>query len=188
MILSMRQTRIGAIVEVDVESTLAGQGVTVYYHWYVDGQWRGDTRIPCRAFHIPPGEQVCLDVLDTLDPDFDALANAPPGYPARRTLQWVRSLDPDVVYYAVEQLRAAGAWTCIGQVNAEPGRWAYEFTPSRLDDGVVYQWRVVPYDIAGNRGSPATLNEERIVRLPDAPIYTVSLNESRRLVFASAES
>lgn len=159
-------------VRVEVTSDLAG---TVRYHWYADGMYQGMTYEPWRLFRPEEGEQLRVEVLDTTDEDFDPLTNAPAGYPARRTLWWVRSLDADVEYYRIDQQQDGGAWAEVATVDAVAGQWDYQWTTARLDDLSDYAWRIVPVDAAGNDGTALAIAAERIVRTPDAPDFTLSL-------------
>jgi hypothetical protein len=170
MLTTYRALPLADAVRIEVTSDLAG---TVYYHWYLDGAWVGSTTEPWKLFRPASGEQLRVEVLDTTDPDFDPLASAPAGYPATRTLWWVRSLDTDVLYYRVDQQLSAGDWEEVAQVHAEPGRWDYQWRTGRLDDLSEHAWRIVPLDAAGNDGTPITIGPERIVRRPDAPAFTL---------------
>ena len=171
-------------VTVTVISNLSG---TVYFHWYADGAWLGVTTSNSRTFHLETGDQLRLDVLDTTDPDFDPIANAPAGWPARRTLYWVRSTDADVAAYKIEQQREAAAFTTIGRVIADATSWTYDFLTPRLDDLTNYTWRITPIDAAGNLGTAITIGPEKIVRTPDAPRFTVTWNSGTfKMTFAAA--
>jgi len=95
-ITSETATREGGSTTVTVTSDLTAP---VYFFWYVDGAYIGRTTIGRRGFALEPDDQARIDVLDSNDPDFDAIANAPNGFPARRTLVWNRSIDTETNHY-----------------------------------------------------------------------------------------
>lgn len=147
----------------------------VFYHWYIDGQYMGFTTSGVRTFYMPDGDQARIQVNDTTDADYDPIANAPAGYPARRLISWDRSLDDSVGYYRAEQKLGAGAWVQIGIVNRVREQWSYSLLTPRLTDLSAYTWQVVPVDKFGNDGTVLTIGPETIVRTPDAPDFTLSL-------------
>ena len=67
-------------VTVEVESDLSG---TVYYHSWLDGDYRGYTTSPSRIFSAATGSFPRVDVLDTNDPNLDLSKNTPTFWPAR---------------------------------------------------------------------------------------------------------
>jgi len=170
-------------VTVSVTSSLTAP---VYFFWYLDGAFAGMTGSGSKVFILPQGDQSVVDVLDSADPDFDYIANAPTQYPARRTLVFIRSADAATARYRIDQQAGGGAWEIIGFVAQETGRWQYTFVTGRLDDLTLYAWRVVPLDSAGNAGTAVTIAQELIVRSPDAPNFTATLQVSTRVAFASA--
>lgn len=183
-ITAYNQTRQGNVTIVTVTSGLGG---TVYYHWYIDGAFVATTLTPTRSFVLEVGEQVRIEVNDTTDPDYDPFANAPAGWPARRTLWWIRSTDADVRQYRVEQKKGAGSWATIGIIQANAVDWAYSLLSPCLDDLASYTWQVIPVDTAGNDGTALTIGPELVVRTPDAPEFTVSFDEgTTRVTFAAA--
>jgi len=183
-ITSYTQQRLGNATVVTVVSDLGG---TVYYHWYVDGALVASTEVPTWTFFCEANEQFRVEVNDTTDPDYDPVANAPAGYPPRRTLEWVRSLDATVDRYRVEQRLDAGSWTTVGLVPVDGTLWAYRFLTPRLTDLGSYEWRVVPVDAAGNDGTAIALDAETVVRTPDAPDFTATFDSGTTTVaFAAA--
>ena len=173
MITSYQGQRIGSTTVVTVVSDLSG---VIYYHWYLDGTWMGRTTAASFSFLLETEDQGRVEVIDTSDAAFDPVADAPLMFPARRTLWWTRSLSADVARYRVEELKGAGTWIALGEVVAEADRWDYAYLTGRLDDLTNYHWRVVPVDAAGNDGTPIQLTQlpELIVRVPDAPQFTVT--------------
>jgi len=165
--------RTGGATTVTVMPILSG---AVYYFWFLDGAYAGMTTEPSRTFVLDSGGQATVDCLQTFDPLFDPTVFAMPGYPAVRTLEFVRSIDPNVAEYRIEQQRASGAWTVLGRVADDSSRWTYSVVTPRLDDLTSYGWRVVPIDAAGNDGTTLTLAQELIVRTPDAPRFTVTFD------------
>lgn len=149
-------------------------GPPVFFAWYLDGAFLSITAVGQKDFQISPGDQARVDVLDTTDPAFDPIANAPTAYPARRSLWWVRSLSVDVDYYLVEQQAGGGQFQTMARVPQTPEAWALGWTSPRLTDVLNHTWRVTPYDAAGNAGTSKTFGPEKVVRRPDAPNFTVS--------------
>jgi len=177
--------RIGNVVQVTAVSDLGG---TIYYHWYEDGTWLASGRVPTRAFRLPSGEQARIEAIDTNDDDFDPIADAPDGWPARRTLFWLR--DPargDVDAYLVEQQKDGGDWETVAAVPHVAGQWSYTLLSDRLDDLAEYAWRVTPMDRAGNPGTPVELAAEKIVRTPDAPSFGIAFDPNTTKVTFSAD-
>lgn len=181
-ITSYTVQRSGTITTVTVQSDLEG---TVHYFWYVDGSFVGRSLGTRRSFSLAVDEQAEIEVLDSIDPEFDAVANAPEGFPARHTLRWVRSTDDDVALYRVEQKAGAGEWTQIGTVTHTG--WEHSFLTGRLDDLTDYEWRVWPVDKAGNVGTEIAVEARRVVRTPDAPDFTAAFNPVlKKMTFAEA--
>ncbi len=149
---------------------------TVYFHWYVDGVFIASTRSPTRSFRLSQGEQLRIEVRATSDPDYDPLSDPPLGWPARRSLWWVRSTDSSVSYYRVDQKLGAGDWETLRIVPQVADQWAYSLLSDRLDDLSTYTWRVIPVDAAGNDGSAVTIGAELIVRTPDGPDFTATFD------------
>lgn len=168
---------------VTVTSDLSG---TIYYHWYIDGSYLGMTTGTSKTFQLEPGDQQKLEVLDTNSTTFDTVANAPDGYPAKRTIYWIRSTDTSTVSYRVEQKKDSDAWETIGITPVEAGRWAYELSTPRLVDLASYQWRVYPIDAAGNDGTAVTIDSQTVVRTPDALDFAISFDGGTTKVTFSA--
>lgn len=158
----------------------------VFYHWYLDGAFIAETSNPSKTFFMPAGDQVRIDVLDTTDPDFDSLGNAPDGFPARRSLWWIRSTSTDVAVYRVEEQREAEGYNVIADVVQTLTRWSLSVLSSRLDDLTTYDWRVTPIDKAGNEGTPLAIGPELIVRRPDSPGFSIAFNVGTTKVTFSA--
>ena len=171
MISSFSQTRFANTTIVTVASTLSAP---VYYFWYLDGIPAGMTATPSKAFALSPGDQQTVDCLDSNDAGFDPVANAPAGWPARRTLEFIRSIDPTIDRYLVEQQANGGAWSTLCTIHDDKSKWAYTARTGQLADLTSYAWRVTPIDAAGNAGAPTVLATELVVRTPDAPAFAVS--------------
>lgn len=178
-------TRLGDVVTVTATSNATGDPVTFY--WYLDGAYVGCGASPTRAFLLTVEDQVIIHAVDSQDPNFDPIAGAPSGYPARRTLWWTCSLSSDVDYYRIEQKKDAGSYQEIGRVFHEAGRWWFSFLSPRLDDLADYTWQITPVDEAGNDGTAVTIGPETIVRTPDAVQFTATFSEvTTRVTFAEA--
>lgn len=176
--------RTGCMTVVTVVSDLEG---TVLYHWYLDGVYVGMTHHPERGFLLEVGDQADVQVNDTIDPDYDAVANAPVVYPANRTLWWVRSLDETTVAYRVEQKLGAGDWEEIGTVYRDGAQWDYSFLTPRLDDLGLYYWQIIPVDASGNDGTAVSADSETIVRKPDAPDFDIAFDSgTTKVAFSEA--
>lgn len=176
-------TRIGNYVTITVTSDLVG---TVYFHWYLDGAWVGETRTGERTFYLEDDDQLRLEVLDTTDADYDPVANAPTAWPARRTISWTRPGEADVVRYKIEQQKDGGAWTQIGIVHQDDRTWWHQWRTDRLTDLSTYSWRITPIDAAGNEGTAKTIGSEKIVRTPDSPRWAYTFNTPATTVTFSA--
>lgn len=172
-ITSYSTKRAGQATIVTVVSSLSG---TIYYHWWVDGVYAGQTTTPSRSFTVRRGEQARIECIDTNDADYDAQANTPAGWPARRQIWWIRSLSTDVAWYRVEQLKSGGSWAAIGLVPHRDAQWSYSVLSPRLDDLSDYTWRVVAVDQAGNETTTATVGPVTVVRAPDAPDFAYTWN------------
>jgi hypothetical protein len=92
-------------------------------------------------------------------------------------LGWRR--DPDAALYLVEQWDGA-AYVEYARQAATAAPWQ-QFTTPALADEAVAQWRVTPYDAAGNAGTP-TVSSALIVRYPDVPTVEYSYAAAGRLV------
>ena len=183
-------------VEADVSVVLMG-GVSivtascflaapVYYHWYLDGQYLGMTTLAERSFRLVAGDQVQLIVLATRLADFDPYANAPAGYPARKTVWWIRSLDPSAAWYRVDQQQPDSSWLPVARLAADSKTWGYCWLSGRLADLTAAAFRIVPLDALGREGSPLVFPPEMIVRTPDSPAFTISFNPTNQLLTLSA--
>ena len=191
----LRTTRLGpsgSMPRLGDESDIAATTV-VYFHWYIDGVHIAETTSGRYSFYLPSGDQVRVEVLDTTDRDFDPVANAPAGYPARRELLWTRNTDARVSHYRIEQQKDGGAWTILARVREKIGVWEHRYRTARLTDLATYSWRIVPVDItsggtsAGNDGTVLTIGPEKIVRTPDAPNFTATLDDAtQKVTFAAA--
>jgi len=184
-ITAIETTRFGNVTTVTATSDLGG---SPYFHWYVDGTWVGVCETGTWDFYLPLADQARIDVVDTADPAFDAVAGAPAGWPARRTLWWVRSLAADVDQYRVEQKKGEGDWSTVAIVHQEPHQWEFSVLTDRLDDLSDYTWQVVPVDTAGNDGTPIAIGPETIVRTPDAPEFEITFDSGTTKVTFSAAS
>jgi len=171
-ITSETATREGGSTTVVVTSSLTPP---VYYHWYIDGAYVSSTTVGRNGFALETDDQVRITVLDTNDPDFDVIANAPDGFPARRTLVWNRSIDADVAHYRIEQQREAEGYTEIGIVYADDTTWQYHYLTPRLDDLTNYDWKITPVDSLEVDGTPIAIGPELIVRNPDAVEFAVTI-------------
>lgn len=164
---------VGDVTRVFATSDLSAP---VYFAWYLDGAFLALTSDGFFDFQLGTGDQARVDVLDTNDPSFDGIANAPVGWPARRSLWWVRSSETAVASYLLEQKIGSGSYSTVANVLQTPEAWALGWLSDRLEDLTSYTWRVTPYDLAGNAGTATVIGPELVVRRPDAPNFTVTFN------------
>jgi hypothetical protein len=172
-ITAQTATRHGDVTRVLVTSDLTAP---VWFHWWLDGIYRGSTPTGSKSFQLAKGDQARLEVVDTIDADFDPESDGPDVYGARRTIGWIRSLDPTCVKYRIDEQKAGGAWTAVAWIQAELGRWYYTWTSDRLDDLTEYAWRVVALDDAGNETALAAVTD-LVVRTPDSPAFEIDWAE-----------
>ena len=179
------RARFGSVTVLTAAGAFTGR---VFYHWWVDGNYAGQTASPTLAVHLEASDVARVEVIETLDPDFDPVVNAPAMYGPRRVIRWLRSVDLTAHKYRVEQSRSGAAYTVIGTAYvANRNQWEFEVVTPRLDDLVSYEWRVIPVTLAGNDGAPLGIPAELIVRTPDAPDYTVLYDDiTERVTFTAA--
>lgn len=189
-ITSITQVTIGNAVRVTVVSDLSGK---VYYHWYADGQWVGVSVAAQRTFNLQPLEDLQIDVIDTNDPDYDYLDNAPAAYPRRRTLFWYPSPSSDVDHYLVEETPDGDEVTVTAKVPHRPEIWQYQLTTGRLQQqgehlgGLGYSWWVRAVDRLGNVGGQTALaiNRPQFGR-EDAPNFALALEVDTTVTISAA--
>jgi len=186
-ITSYTSQRIGNVITVTVESDITpAYDETLSFYWYLDGAFAGVTTDGQQTFYVESGDQVQVIAQDSVDPDYDPIANAPPQVSARRTLWFVRSASADVRQYKVEQKKDSDDWAELGYVLDRPEQWSYAFVTPRLVDLAVYQWRITAIDAVGNDGDLVTLGPETIVRRPDVASYSITWDDvTQRVTFAS---
>lgn len=170
--------RIGANdVQITADSFLSGD---IYYYWYQDGAYIGSRlNINTYTFRVPDGEQARIDCLDTNNADFDPLAHAPDGFPARRNLYWPQACgdnSDDIDYYLVQEKIDGGSWTDMGHRKHHDSVWTYQLLTGRYDTESSVEWQVIAYDLAGNAGTPFALGAEEIWRTEDGPDFNITYN------------
>ncbi|MCG8407568.1 MAG: hypothetical protein MI923_20415 [Phycisphaerales bacterium] len=173
-ITNQQQRRTGNVTRIIVESDLVGE---IFFHWYVDGAYVGVTLQGQREFRLDAGEEFVVDVIDTIDPDFDPIANAPQAWPARRTIWWVQSQDPDIDHYRVLQI-AGGLPSEICRIPHDPAKWTYSCLSPRLPDLALLRFFVLPVDQSGNVGQSIEIQSpgHTVVRTPDSPAFNVTFD------------
>lgn len=189
-ITSTTSTRMGSTSTVTVTTDLTG---LVYFHWYIDGEYVGmsqsSTGSSSRTFAVDPDGQLYLEVQDTTDAAYDPIDNAPAGYPARRTLEWIRSFPlaaNPIAHYRIEQSKNANPYTTLALVAHDERKWSYRFVVTGLTDLAYYQFRIVPVGANGNDGDALVLSREQMVRHPDAPNFSATFNAGARTVTIGA--
>jgi plasmid stabilization system protein ParE len=180
-------SREGNVITATATTMLAGR---VFFHWYVDGAFVETTLAGSYSLTLEEGERVRISVIDTNSESFDPVANAPEGFPGRRTIRWVRATYPTAAAYDVYQQKGAGASEVIGRIAHDDRRWSYSFRTGVLDDLATYYWYVLTILDDGNEGNTKSIypvGGEKIVRTPDAPQFTMTLDEGTgKVTFAEA--
>lgn len=176
--------RIGNVVVVTAVTFLVGS--PVYYHWFLDGVHVGSGTSPTFSFSVEQAGQGRVEVVDTLDSNFDPLSATIAQFPARYTVYWVRSLDTETREYLLEQQLEAGAYALVARLSHDENIWDYRLLSERLNDLSGYNFRVTPMDRAANMGTPLVL-DIYAVRIPDAPSWNYAYDPgSDRVTFAAA--
>lgn len=96
------------------------------------------------------------------------------AFPRRLTLAWAG--DADAAEYRIEEY-VGTTWTWR-QTVANDGRAYFSWKTRVLEDETTHQFRITPYDAAGNAGTAETLST-LMVRVPDVPSVTWSIVEER---------
>jgi len=148
-----------------------------YYHWYQNGSFIRTTRENSCGFRLDYGEQAIIACIDTAYENFDPIANAPEGYPAVYTLYFIRSLSTDVKEYVVQYREEGGSWADLGKVVHDEAIWEHTFESPKLNDKTTYEFQAVPYDVLDNEGTPITITDIYIRRVPDAPDFSASYSQ-----------
>jgi hypothetical protein len=162
----------GDFCRVSVTTNLTGR---VYWHWYVNGRYAGMSRASNRVFPVPRGAQANITSKPVRYASYNGAENEPLALSGEVTLEWTRSVDANIDRYLAQYQSAGGPWVTFAKVR-DSGAWSYRVTTPQLDDDVVYSFRVVPVDAAGNDGTAADLGSERIVRYPTATDGVVTFN------------
>lgn len=149
---------------------------TVFFHWYVDGQYVAGNTSNTLTLSLPSGHQKTITCQDTTDADYDPIANAPEGWPDHITIWWARVTDSSVVGYRVE-CSTGGDYAQVGWVWQSPHLWIYTWRSDRLADLANYSFRVYAVDEAGNSSSAVSIAITPFVRRPDAPTYTLDFDD-----------
>jgi len=173
---------VGGTATIAAKSWLRGP---LWFYWWVNGVYYGRTTSGRLTLRPEAGERLTVEVFDTRDPEFDRTTFISRCAPARRTLQWLRSTAAAAASYLVEQRIGGGGWTKIARVPANSSTWLYTWRTEPLADLTLYAWRVTALDAAGNPGSHKVISPEIIVRTPDAPAWSVTLNSGTRKVTIS---
>lgn len=179
-ITSVTQSRAGDAVRVFATSDIA----TPIFYWYFDGSYVGETQSGERFFVLSPGEQARIMVLDNAIANFDPIADAPDMYPARVTVEFIRSPDPDIDHYLIYEVKNT-VHTLVAKIMRNGEQWAYRYITPRLTDLATYQWRVDTVDRAGNVQSYTITKGRTCVRWPDAPNWTASMPSTDIIVEAA---
>jgi len=155
----------------------------VVWHWWVDGKYAGRSLAGTRTFRCPPGRTISVFAKPVrynrsyrggerdIAPLFGLVE-----------LQWVPSTDSVDHYLVQYRIQGAGSWTTARRVAAD-GRWPYSARLPQLADSTTYEFQVVAVDAAGNQGTALDLGTRVIVRWPDPPDPSISLNLSQQWTF-----
>jgi hypothetical protein len=99
------------------------------------------------------------------------------AYPRRITLAWPGAAD--VAEYRIEEYFGS-TWTWR-QTIANDGSPYFTWKTRVLEDETIHQFRIIPYDAAGNAGAAEELST-LMVRIPDVPSVTWSIAEGQHVV------
>jgi hypothetical protein len=119
-----------------------------------------------------------IGIVDTAARDGD--------WPARRVLQWLRSIDPTTDHYRIQQQQDGGDYELVATVVASPHRWRYELITPQLDDGSTYAWRVQSRGATGRSSTIVSIAAEKVVRTPDPVNFTLSVSSARVTITEAA--
>jgi len=182
-ITSLTTQRVGRSTTI---TAVSGLGGTVFFHCYIDGTWIGQNETGIFFVTLDVDEQAQVDVVDTTDANFDFITNGPVVYSAKRTLYWTASTDADISFYKIEENKDGAGFVEIGRVD-DNGNWSFIFLTKKLTDLASYQFRITPFDMAGNAGTAITLSAETVVRVPEAPKFTISFDDpTDKLTYTAA--
>ncbi len=181
MITGYTTSASGPLTLVTVTSSLTG---IVCFNWFVDGEFAIQTNVPEFSFAIQSGQQATIVCIDS---NSSTIPTAPAGWPSTRTLLFVRSLDPTIQSYQIQQQENGGSWVTLASIPDDPTQWSFVYQTGPLDDLASYVWQAVPIGQNGNSGTPIALAAEFIVRTPNAPLFVVTADSSSppHLVFAA---
>lgn len=124
-----------------------------------------------------------VPVIEVLDADTESPSDA---HPPKILLGWQR--DADAVWYLVEEY-SGGEWTERARIvpaslpGVSPAWLAY--STGTVADVTSHQWRVTPYDAAGNAGTALSFTT-LMVRYPDPPAVTFSYDSGTAKVTIAA--
>jgi len=169
--VTLSSSSVGGTTTITAASSLTPP---IWFHWWLNGVYQGRTNEGLLSVQPAAGETLNVECVDTTDPAYDPATFTSACAPARRRLEWVRSLDAHAAAYVLEQQANGGAWTPIATVAAAAD-WLYSLRSDPLDDLASYAWRVAAADAAGNRSSAETISSEMIVRTPDAPSWALAV-------------
>ena len=162
------QNKLATGVEVIASSNLSAP----VFYWYLDGIYVGQSEDGRFFFRIAAGEHAIIEAIDSESASFDPVANQPTHYPSRRVIEWYRS-DDAIQYFTIEQNKDSAGWISVSRMPAA-GKWSWQWTSGQLADGSVYEWRITPYDRAGNAGTATTIGPEQIYRRPDPQDFAIA--------------
>ncbi len=134
-------------------------GGTPTFYVYVNGALERTTEQGSGLFHVEPGTNLHIEVLD----DEDDIAIAVPD--GRFLIGWPSGTSID--YYIIEEYVAA-AWTERSRVIDDGRTWFFTWLSRFLEDETTHQFRVTAVDTDGNSSSTASVSA-LMVRHPDAP-------------------
>lgn len=178
MITYNAPTRYGRTA-IEISGT-SDQTVPVPFRFYRDGVKIADYSSPTQTFtklvHVPVGESPMFEVLDK------AGAIPSPAFSGRVTLNWLAV--PNATRYVVEEYYSA-VWTERATVRSE-SRSAFKWGTRVLENATTHQFRVTPYDAAGNSVTALTYSF-LMARHSDVPEVELAYsNSTHKLTIAAA--
>ena len=160
------------VTAVSVLLTWSSDLVDQVYSVYVDNKLVVESPAESYLLTVETGASPVIEIIDD---------GSVPGlfWPQKLLLSW-RSVQ-ETEQYRIEKLN--GSWSVVGIVtNGNAGH--YSWLTGVLEDGVEYQYRIVPEGVNGNDGDPLTF-VVTMVRNPSPPAATWSYDDGTGVVTAT---
>lgn len=173
MATAVTQRRLSANA-VDVREESAGPPWSTLY-WHVDGRLVSTGTFPrSRVFSLAAGQSLQVEVIDDTSAPEDA-------YSGQIWFEWYSV--PNAVQYKVQEWD--GAEWIDKRVIVSQGEEVFSHLTGVLDDGVYYQYRVLPVSDENIEGEALSFSFT-VVRRPDAPATEIEYDPLTQRVTVSA--